>query len=107
MPRRSRYSEVGAFAADPLGRMTFRGLLPRPIGTPEGRIEHTVKAGERLDRLALGYFNQDRDWWRVADANPGFTCATDMLLDGERRDDDPLGRDATVGQTIVIPVRED
>ena len=107
MPRRSRYAEVSVFEPDPLGRVEFRGLLPRIIRTPEGQLEHTVKAGQRPDRLALDYFNQDRDWWRIADANVGFTCATDMVLDRTAGGDDSLGREATVGHTIVIPARED
>ena len=107
MPRRSRYAEVGVFEADPLARVRFRGLLPRNIRTLRGRLEHTVRAGQRLDHLALDYFNQDRDWWQIADANAGFTCATDMVLERDPGEEDPLGREEMVGGTIIIPARED
>jgi hypothetical protein len=107
MPRRSRYAQVGVFQADPLGRVEFRGLLPRNIRALEGQLEHTVLAGQRLDRLALDYFNHDRDWWQIADANAGFTCATDMVFERLPGEDDPLGREEMIGRTIVIPARED
>ncbi|HEX2187457.1 MAG TPA: hypothetical protein VHG51_01105 [Longimicrobiaceae bacterium] len=43
-------------------------LLPDAPGT----FLHTVQETDRLDHLAYRYYDQPRDWWRIADANPGF-----------------------------------
>ena len=69
-----------------------------------------------LDLLARHYYNDDRLWWRIADANPEFVYAGDMLLtkdlvevDGElvETDDPPpdarIVRESMVGRAIVIP----
>ena len=54
---------------------------PREIGPAEGVIEHVVKAGERLDQLAANYYNNDRLWWRILDANPDILYGGDLQLD--------------------------
>jgi hypothetical protein len=109
MPRRSRYADVKPFEPDSLGRATFKGLLPRPIIRAPGAVEHTVVAGERLDQLSLGYFNDDRHWWRIVDANIGFLCGTDVVIElaGPEEAGDPFGRLNMVGRTVVVPPKED
>lgn len=103
---KSRYADTLPFQADPRGNSTFAGLRPRTIGPAPGVIEHTVSASERLDRLATHYYNNDRLWWRIGDANSGFLHAPDMLSDpdtaeaGDGSTDDPLDM---VGHTILIP----
>jgi nucleoid-associated protein YgaU len=79
--RGSRYEHVPAFTPDPSAGEVFRGLRPRDIGPATGVIEHVVKAGDRLDLLARHYYNDDRLWWRILDANPSFLLNGDLLLD--------------------------
>ena len=69
----------------------FPGVRPRDIGPAVGVVEHVVKRGERLDLLARHYYNDDRLWWRIVDANPEFILGN-RLLD-----------EAMVGQVILIP----
>lgn len=108
MAKRSRYADVKPFEPDPLGRQTFKGLLPRPIAHAPGAVEHSIVSGERLDRLSLGYFNDDRHWWRIVDANVGFLCGTDMTVElGKSEEaDDPFGRGNMVGRTVIVPPKE-
>lgn len=108
MAKRSRYADVKTFEPDALGISRFMGLLPRPIARASGAVEHTIAAGERPDRMALSFFNDDRHWWRILDANVGFLCATDMVLelDASAQAGDPFGRVNTVGSTVVVPPKE-
>ena len=69
----------------------FAGIRPRSIGPATGVIEHVIKTGERLDLLAGNYYNDDRLWWRIVDANPEFLFAGDLVLDRME------------GQVILIP----
>jgi hypothetical protein len=88
--RGSRYDDVKTFAASD-GRATFPGLRARDIGPATGVLEHVVSAGDRLDLLALQFYNDDRLWWRILDANPG------LLLGGE------LTLEALEGRVLLIP----
>ena len=109
MARRSRYADVKLFEPDALGRVIFKGLLPRPITPVPGAVEHSVVAGERLDQMSLVYFNDDRRWWRILDANVGFLCGTDMTIEFPTREaelNDPFERVQMVGCTIVVPAKE-
>jgi len=54
-------------------------------------VEHVIAAGDRLDLLARHYYNDDRLWWRIVDANPAFLYAGDMVLESKE------------GQVILIP----
>ncbi len=69
----------------------FRGIRPRQVSTLEGMIEHTVTETDRLDHLAQHYYNDNRLWWRILDANPRLLFA-----------DNVLGPDY-VGEVILIP----
>ncbi len=108
MAKRSRYDDAKPFAPDPLGRTDFKGLQPRAIARAPGALEHSIVAGERLDLLALSFFNDDRYWWRIVDANAGFLCGTDMTLEiadaGAALD--PFGRRNMVGRTVLVPPKE-
>jgi len=92
--RGSRYERVPGFVAAGTAA-PFLGLRPRDIGPATGVLEHTVGAGERLDLLALQYYNDDRLWWRILDANPG------VLLGGE------LALGDLEGSTLIIPRARD
>lgn len=86
----SRYENAKAFEAAEDGTR-FPGVRTRSIGPATGMVEHVVKSGDRWDLLARHYYNDDRLWWRIADANPEF-IHVGMLLAEER-----------VGQIILIP----
>lgn len=77
----SRYETTSLFQPDAGGRTVFEGVRPRPIGPAPGVVEHTVQAGDRLDLLARHYYNDDRLWWRIVDANPEFVLGGDMVLE--------------------------
>jgi len=90
----SRYQAATRFvpvdpAIDP--RPPFAGIRARRIDAAPGVLEHTVQAGQRLDLLALDYYNDTQKWWRILDANPQILHAGDLVLDKYE------------GVTIVIP----
>jgi hypothetical protein len=89
--RGSRYENVRLFAATVSGTTPFPGLRPRDIGTSTGVLEHVIRAGDRLDLLARHYYNDDRLWWRILDANPGFNFGGDLALSSAE------------GTTLLIP----
>jgi hypothetical protein len=69
---KSRYAKTSLFTSSSEGEEVFRGIRAREIETPTGVIEHEVQVGDRLDQLAKHYYNNDRLWWRIVDANPEF-----------------------------------
>jgi len=87
----SRYESARPFTPAVGGREVFPGVRPRAAVTRAGAVEHVIRAGDRLDLLARHYYNDDRLWWRIADANPEVLFAGDMLAPG------------TEGQVILIP----
>jgi hypothetical protein len=92
MPSRgNRYEGTKPFAPDPIAGEVFRGLRPRTIGAAAGVVEHVIRSGDRLDSLARHYYNDDRLWYRIVDANPGFLFGGDMTLE------------AMEGEIILIP----
>lgn len=113
MPRRSRYEDTPSFsstATAPGSGTDFPGLRPRPIGPATGVIEHEVRAGDRLDHLARHYYNDDRLWWRILDANPQLNSGLDLFPVMKQAADDEaessegdLDRPDLVGDTLLIP----
>jgi nucleoid-associated protein YgaU len=84
--RNSRYAKARPFEVDSDGNEVFQGVRARYIGPATGVVEHVVKAGDRLDLLARHYYNDDRLWWRIVDANPRFVFAGSMVsedMEGE------------------------
>ena len=75
----SRYEGARPFAPAPGGREIFPGVRQREVATPPGAVEHVIRAGDRLDLLARHYYNDDRLWWRIVDANPEILFAGDLL----------------------------
>ena len=83
--RKSRYATARDFAAA-AGDSPFGGVRPRQIERATGVVEHTVQQGDRLDLLAKHYYNDDRLWWRIVDANPEILHGADATaLDMEGR----------------------
>jgi nucleoid-associated protein YgaU len=93
--KKSRYRGVPLFAARPDGTTVFPGLRPRPVATALGVVEHEIQAGDRIDHLAHHYYNDDRLWWRIVDANP------DIVRAGVSFDE------RAVGKVLLIPKARD
>lgn len=91
LTKKSRYKNALGFTPLADGTEVFPGIRARTIGDATGVIEHEVQAGDRLDQLARHYYNDDRLWWRIVDANPDVTFGLDLLGDG------------AVGTVILIP----
>ncbi|THB70270.1 MAG: hypothetical protein D6B28_09675 [Gammaproteobacteria bacterium] len=70
----------------------FKGLRFREIKPATGVIEYEVKQGDRLDHLAQNFYNNDRMWWRILDANPHVSYGADLMLDIDM-----------LGSVILIP----
>ncbi len=87
----SRYEYARLFSAGQDKQPVFGGLRPREIHAAAGVIEYTVKEGDRLDLLALHFYNNSRRWWRILDANPQIVFAADLMLS------------EYVGASILIP----
>ena len=87
----SRYSSSRLFSLPEDQAQRFAGIRPRDIGTASGVVEHVVQQGERLDLLALHYYNDDRRWWRIVDANPEIIYSHDLVMQGQE------------GSIILIP----
>lgn len=85
----SRYEKPVPFsgAKEPL----FLGMRPRAIGQATPVLEYRVKEGDRLDLLSLYFYNNDRKWWRILDANPWVIFGADLSLE------------SCIGETILIP----
>ena len=84
--RSSRYANVLGFTA-----AGFPGTRPRPIPITPGVIEHTLTRDDRLDRMAVHYYNDPHKWWLILDANPEIAYGGDLDM-GEY-----------AGTVIVIP----
>jgi hypothetical protein len=89
-PKGSRYKNLTFYPPEG-GRPAFPGIRPRTIGSAVGILEHIVKENERLDLLALYYYNNPRRWWRIVDANPDVMYGGDLVITSK------------VGTVILIP----
>ena len=89
--KQSRYKDAKLFTENDNAERVFDGVRARDIGPAQGVIEHEVRHGDRLDLLALHYYNNDRLWWRIVDANPDIQFSQKLL-------DDSMG-----GRVILIP----
>ena len=87
----SRYQNAIAFSASKGQSLKFRGFRPRKITPATGVLEYTIKEGDRLDLLALYFYNDSRKWWRMLDANPDIIFGNDLTLK------------ENIGETILIP----
>ena len=89
--KKSRYANTRRFAIASRGEPGFRGIRPRRIAPAAGVLEYTIRQGDRLDLLALNFYNDSQRWWRILDANPEVAFGADLMLD------------EYVGETILIP----
>ncbi len=98
----SRYATARTFISNLSRSFQFEGIRPREIGSATGVLEHVVKEDERLDLLALYYYNDPRKWWRILDANPEILNGGDLFFaSGSKEDENPL--ESLVGSVILIP----
>ena len=88
LTKKSRYKNSPRFALPADGMVVFNGVRARQIDSATGVIEHEVLAEDRLDHLARHYYNDDRLWWRIVDANPQFSFGAEMLGDDMAVGDD-------------------
>lgn len=77
--RISRYRGLPDEATADARRGVVRWKSLRLAPPAPGTFLHTVEEGDRLDHLAFKYYEQPRDWWRIADANPGFLSPAALL----------------------------
>ena len=89
--KEARYERTRPFLGEGGKPAPFEGRRPRPITPVVGVLEYTVKEGDRLDLLALHFYNNPRRWWRILDANPQILFGADLMLEDH------------VGETIQIP----
>lgn len=87
----SRYGNSMPFSGESGTEPSFRGMRPRSIDEATPVLEYRVKEGDRLDLLSLYFYNNDRKWWRILDANPWVMFGADLSLE------------SYVGETILIP----
>jgi hypothetical protein len=116
--RNSRYAGSRLFEADGSGEVLFRGIRPRAIPVTEGVIEHTQTEDDRPDLIALNFYQADRAWWRILDANPEFLLAGPVRdaggarvtfgagLQPERAVGDVMISDAMQGDAVLIPAKK-
>jgi hypothetical protein len=116
--KNSRYAKTRIFEPNADGSVPFRGIRPRDIGNAPGVLEHTQTEGDRPDLLAQNYYQADRHWWRIMDANPEFLIAGPIRaadntrvtsgdgLQPDRNVGDVLISDQMQGDAFLIPARK-
>ena len=87
----SRYESAGEFTGENGKEPVLGGIRSRKIDPATGVLEYKVKEGDRLDLLALHFYNNTRRWWRILDANPQVIFGADLMLS------------EYIGETILIP----
>jgi len=114
----SRYETVPLFEPDPDGRTAFQGVKPRSIPITQGVLEHGQTASDRPDLLAQDYYQADRAWYRILDANVEYVVAgpirdaQDARVSGgdglppEANEGDVMLSDAGQGGALLIPARK-
>lgn len=106
---KSRYAETPLFSPDQRGASNFAGVRPRDIPPAPGVVEHTIAAGDRLDRMATHYYNGDRLWYLLVDANFSNLYGPDLIFDADAKFNpatDPLDRRDRVAHVMLVPRAE-
>ena len=91
MAKQSRYQNARLFSDSEGGKPLFEGIRPRLIEKAAGVLEYTVNEGDRLDLLALHFYDNSQRWWRILDANPQIMFGAELSLE------------KYIGETILIP----
>lgn len=66
-----RYDALPTYARRPPVGPPIQLRVPRVVPTSAVDGRHEVRAGERIDHLAVRLFADPYAWWRFPDANPG------------------------------------
>ena len=101
---RQRYSATPAFVWPDPAIAPFRGLMPRRVRSHLGFIQHELRVGDRLDRLAGDYYGDPRFWWVIAEANPDIFVPADLVYASTPAPDTGLAR-FRAGVRLAIPAR--
>lgn len=88
----SRYAKVDDLTLTHSKGREVAYKATRFITTPDARIAHAVREGERLDHIAYRYYKDAERFWRICDANEAMW--PDDLV-------------AEAGEKIRIPSSED
>jgi hypothetical protein len=91
---RSRYHRVPVVTLADLRRGAVVVTEARPLPATTPALQHTLAAGDRLDRLAWTFYGDPLQLWRICDANPDFLSPLALM-----------GQEAstTVGLPVVTP----
>jgi hypothetical protein len=65
----SRYRNIPESSPVNAAGERLRGKDLRLISVPDGRFQHAVREGDRLDLLSFKYYGDATKWWQIADAN--------------------------------------
>ena len=95
--RGSRYEFVKQIEIAESGKIVRRLTRAREVKTVTGILEHTLVESDRLDLLALHYYNDSQKWWRILDANPQLVYAGDLTLEAYRGETILIARDLQPG----------
>lgn len=116
--KNSRYAGLARFAKDPDARVDFQGIKPRPIDRAAGVLEHTQSESDRPDLLAQEFYQSDRSWYRIVDANVEYMIAGPIRdekdaritagdsLNPDSNDGDVMISDQMQGDAILIPAKK-
>lgn len=77
--RGSRYKFMQSFEPNENLDQPYKGLRARPVGPAEGVLEHVIVNKDRLDTLGYYFYGEPRNWYRLAEANPDYLFAEDMI----------------------------
>ena len=100
---RKRYSTTSTFAFAEGEPVLFRGLMPRDVTARPAFVEHEVRVGDRLDKLADDYYGDARMWWVIAQANRDLLFAADLVYGPVSASEDLAT--FLAGRRIVIPAK--
>jgi hypothetical protein len=101
---RKRYSDTPAFEWDSPVGVPFRGLMPRRVRRQTGFLDYEVKGGDRLDALAKYFYDDERLWWVIVEANPEILLPADLIYAAAPEAATGIAR-LKAGTRIVIPAR--
>lgn len=73
--KNSRYTNTGVEVKD--GHSSFK-IRNRISFSEDNAIVHQFTLGDRLDGLAMTYYNDPQLWWVILEANPQYRCEIDI-----------------------------
>lgn len=80
--KNSRYYDLDDIVTPDSNGIKHKSKMIRRIPRVDGKFEHNIEAGDRLDLLANRYYRKPLRWWRICDANSDIFSPIEMLGDG-------------------------